>query len=144
MASFLFRQGLSYVAGVDKPFVISKATIVEAVTDLGFRVLFADDCEELPRFPFPVPSGCGEDWDWVGYAIRTAPTERVDVPDRVRWIQEVPAESKPPAGTTPAKHEPRPPLPPTWHNPAGKAGGWIVPAAVGVLAGWVASRWWPS
>ena len=148
MAAFLFRHGFSYAAGIDKPFVLSESTIVEAVADLGFRVLFADECDRMPRFPFRVPGGCGDEWDWVGYAERTGPTKRLDVPDRVKWIQEIPKSQ--PVALPPPGEQPKPgpapapsaPLPAPWKNPENSPLKWFAPAALGAVAGFAAAWWW--
>ncbi len=114
MAEFHFRRGFTYVAGIDKPVVVSKSAIVEAVTDMGFRVLFADECSRMPSFPFRVPGKCDDEWDWVGYVERVGPSETIDVPGQVKWIQEVPKPLPPPQ---PGQPVPPPPMPPTWSNP---------------------------
>lgn len=127
MANFSFRQGFTYVAGINKPSIVSRNAMIGGVTDLGFRVLFAEECQKMPRFPFAVPGNCGDDWDWVGYAERTGPSQMVDVPGRVKWIQEIPKPQPPPP---PGQPEPPPaPMPPSWSNPDPLEAG--MPAIVG-------------
>jgi len=82
---YLFKQGLSYAAGFDKPAILSADTIAEGVTDRGFSVLLADECAEQ-GLPFATPSSCGDSWDWIAIVERTAPDELIEVPDRVKWI----------------------------------------------------------
>lgn len=156
MANFHFKQGFTYAAGVDKPMVLSKATVVEGITDLGFRVLFADECEVMPRFPFRVPGKCGDEWDWVGYAERTGPSQTIDVPGRVKWIQEIP---RPRPAPLPGQPIPPPePIPPSWINPdpsesvpasitgsngstLGSKGSMVLPILIGSAAGILLVRW---
>lgn len=152
MSNFLFKQGYAYVAGVDKPAILSRSMIVNAVTDMGFRVLYADECERTPVFPFRVPGRCGDQWDWVGFAERTGPTKSIDVPSRVKWIQEIPKPQV--AQPVPGQPAPAPvvePPPPVWESPEarsaptnggtqqaafGGSGNLLVPALIGAASGW--------
>lgn len=120
MPLYTFHQGRYYLAGIDKPLVVPTSTIVEAVNDMGFRVISYGEAEEAGcgRSPtFTPPGRCGEDWDWMGLALRTGPTKTIEVPDRVWWIYEYqPMTPAPPPGPG---VPPPPATPPQqgWVNP---------------------------
>jgi hypothetical protein len=82
---YMFRAGRTYVAGVNKPAVLSVDTIAEAVEERGFGVVGIWEREQLPAFPFVLPPH-EDDWDYVGVAVRTGPDEAIEVPSRVRWL----------------------------------------------------------
>lgn len=112
MTLYRFEQGYSYLAGIDKPALVPASTIIDAVTDEGFKVLFADECSRWATLPFATPTACGDWWDWLGFAYRWAPTKLIDVPDRVRWIQKVPHIAAPPQPLQP--YQPQPATLPRW------------------------------
>lgn len=156
MANFLFRQGYAYVAGVDKPVYVTKGMAVDAIEEMGFKVMFAEPCESAPRLPFQMPGKCGDEWDWLGGALRTGPDESIDVPDRVQWITEIPkpVPAQPPQPGQPAPPSPAQPPPQTWTNPeatkmvppgapakaATRSRSLVVPALVGGVVGYLVVR----
>ena len=116
MANYPFKQGRSYIAGIDKPFVISASRIIKEATKLGFRVGYVDECEKLfaAGTPFRTPSRCGDDWDWIAFFTRTGPSQSIDVPGRVKWIVDSTSPPQPRPGEPPPPVQPEPP---PWVNP---------------------------
>jgi len=144
-----FRSRHSYLAGFDKPAVVSIRAIREAVEDRGFDVLAAWECETGPRLPFRTPAPCGDGWDWVAHLVRTGPDEQIDVPDRVRWIVDATPERAPAPPPSPLPAPPAAePLPGvvevvfTSEAPKKKARGVAIAAVLAVGA--AAAAWWLS
>lgn len=108
-----FEHGVTYIAGIDKPAIVSVSTIREAVADEGFQVLGVYTCDQIPSLPFAVPGKCGDEWDYIGIARRTGPSKWIDVPDRARWIVAIPPVTVTPS--LPAR--PGEPPPPTAPGP---------------------------
>jgi hypothetical protein len=154
---FTFKQGLTYIAGVDKPMAaafVSDSAIVSAIEEKGFRVILIDDCENIGggRFPFHTPGTCGDEWDTVGYVERIGPTATIELPSDVKWIQEIPGAAPAPVPGQPAPQPTAPTQPSAWipmahtyedepERAAMGGGGWLVGAVVGGIAGIFAVRW---
>jgi hypothetical protein len=160
MGTFTFKQGFTYIAGVDAPgglnplALISDETIIAEIEKMGFRVLLLADCEDYGggRFPFHTPGTCGDEWDRIGIAVRTGPTQAIEVDSRVKWIQEVEQAAPAPVPGQPAPQPTAPTQPSAWipmahtyedepERAAMGAGGWLVAAVVGGIAGIFAVRW---
>lgn len=86
----LFRKGYTYIAGVDKPGLLTVGLIVDGVEAQGFRVMGVWACDELPALPpiGGVVGTCGNDYDYIGIAERTEPDAEIDLPSAVVWIAE--------------------------------------------------------
>lgn len=89
MALTLFRQGWSYLAGVEKPWYVPTGLAIDKVEAMGFKVLGVWDCATFPKLPVDTAgTTCGDDYNYVGLAQRTGPDGQVDLPDAVKWIVE--------------------------------------------------------
>lgn len=106
-----FAQGFSYVAGFDKPALLSIDTIRRYVEEEGFVVEGAWPCARIPGLPFAVPGHCGDNWDWIAIVRRTGPSRWLDVPDRVAWLVAVPPPQLPPPTRARPGEVPPPPQP---------------------------------
>ncbi len=147
----LFKQGYSYLVGVDRPMVVSLDTLKEGVEDEGFSVGNIWECEQAPPMPAPVPGTCGDEWDYIVAAKRVAPSAKLDIPGRVKWILELPppkpAVQPPPVQPPPgAPVQPPPPEPPQLIHVAQfeaevPLGPRLVAVAIGAAAGWAALSW---
>ncbi|MHC4814352.1 MAG: hypothetical protein ACYTFN_14755 [Planctomycetota bacterium] len=104
MANKLFKAGVVYVAGIDKPFIAPVSAIKSGVEDMGFQVLDFWECAKRAPLPYPVPGKCDDDWDYIGVVKKLPPSKTIDVPSQVKWIR----EEKPPA----PQPQPTPPPPP--------------------------------
>lgn len=138
---FPFLAGHTYAAGFHKPWYASEGAVREAVTDEGFRVLYASECESVPGLPFHTPGTCGDEWNYIGLVERTGPDAVLDVPEEAKWIVDTTpaAPGEPVRPPTPLQPEPEPlapgfptPLP----SPAGVAQArgtalWLVAGAIG-------------
>lgn len=107
----LFIHGMGYLAGFDYPMVVGLESLVEAVEEKGFVVYQVGDCKDWAPVLFPTPSRCGDTWDWIAHVARTGPTEELELPGRVKWIQET-WMMWDPAGPPPPAPPPPPPAPP--------------------------------
>jgi len=173
MAKYPFKYGYYYMAGVDKPFIVSTDMIVDKVEDMGFKVWLIGECEkwgDRGRMPFPTNgTTCGDEYDWVGFVERLGPDTMIDLPSQVKWIRGWPSpkllpppQQPPPQSGPPSPWPtPQPPAPqPQWEQPppyvppakteepidvSGIKIGWQLPAvAVGSIAGVLLARWWRS
>ncbi len=126
------RQGWIYIGGGSRLLGMpSPDAIREWAADKGFDSVVIYSRNELPRrpdgstaLPFPIPPGDDpeetDDWDVMVQARRAAPDADMEIPSRVRWIVEVPPDTKPPE-LPPPSNEPPPPAakPPILKPPAG-------------------------
>lgn len=104
-----FQTGVSYVAGFDKPAILSLSTIRRAVEGQGFAVLGVYECSSMPGLPFAVPGVCGDEWDYVALVKRTGAPKYIDVPDRVAWLVAIPPPGQPPPALARPGELPPPP-----------------------------------
>lgn len=158
MSKYTFKQGRYYLAGVDRPTIIPISTLKSGIEDMGFHVISYDEAEKAGcgrSAGFTPPGKCGDDWDWIGVAQRTGPTQTLDIPDRVWWIYEYPDMTPRPPLPPGQAPPPPPPQQPVWSNPAPVAAAAAVattksavklspllPAvAVGSLFGLLMTRW---
>ena len=96
----LFRRGYLYVAGYDNPALVSDRRLEREIERLGFSVVWHGPCDDI-ALPFAVPphaGTCGDRWDYVAAVVRVAPSARLEVPQRVKFLVAVPPVNPPAPG----------------------------------------------
>lgn len=81
----LFQKGKRYVAGAQKPFIVSHARIKSWATDHGFTNVVIEARADLPggKVPFETSS---DDWDTLVAADHLGPDEVIDLPGEPAWV----------------------------------------------------------
>lgn len=132
-----FRAGYTYYAGMDKPFYVSSDSIVEELqSKLGFRVISFWECKDR-GLPILVPGKCGEDYDFVGIAVKNHPSQVLEAPSQLAWLVELPPHPTAPVGPLPPgtpQPTPPPPAPPAFPQPSLPRQAKTNPVAASALA----------
>lgn len=103
MAVFRFKQGRSYWAGIDKPFLLPTSLVTTLGENKGFAnlVLFDRDDSERPNPPVVAKHSGDTTWDTLAVGLWPISEQTLEIPAEVKWIEEDPQATIAIPGTVP-------------------------------------------